>query len=124
MVHVVDHYAKPDQAVFVWGSYSEVTWASQRPMATRFPHTNFVTGVDQGKPTKGALSDLCHDLNKSRPPVIVDTSPADLRDAGKVPLFSISQMANVMRSYDNVATFDGIVVYHLARPWVGCWPSS
>jgi hypothetical protein len=120
VVAQVERYARPDQAVFVWGSYSEINWASRRPMATRFPHTNFVTGVDQGKPTKGALSDLCHDLAHSRPAVIVDTSPADLRDAGKVPLFSVSQMAHVMRSYQMVANLDGVVVYRLARPWSGC----
>ena len=120
VVTKVDRYAQPDQAVFVWGSYSEVTWASRRPMATRFPHTNFVTGIDQGKPTKGALSDLCHDLAHSRPAVVVDTSPADLRDAGKVPLFSVPQMAHLMRSYRMVADLNGVVVYHLVGPWSGC----
>ncbi|HVN51638.1 MAG TPA: hypothetical protein VMT43_09410 [Acidimicrobiales bacterium] len=120
VVREVDRLTTKDQAVFVWGSYSEVTWASQRPMATRFPHTNFVTGVDQGRPTKGALADLCHDLDHSRPEVIVDTSPADLRDAGKVPLFSVAQMAAVMRSYEPVDDLDNVIIYRLSHPWQGC----
>ena len=120
VVREVDRLTTKDQSVFVWGSYSEVTWASERPMATRFPHTNFVTGVDQGKPTKGALGDLCHDLDRSRPEVIVDTSPADLRDAGKVPLFSVPQMASVMRSYEPVDDIDSVIVYRLSHPWQGC----
>jgi hypothetical protein len=120
VVREVDRLSTKNQSVFVWGSYSEVTWASERPMATRFPHTNFVTGVDQGRPTKGALGDLCSDLDHSRPTVIVDTSPADLRDAGKVPLFSVPDMANMMTSYQMVDDVNGVIVYRLARPWAGC----
>jgi hypothetical protein len=120
VVREVDRLSTKDQAVFVWGSYAEITWASQRPMATRFPHTNFVTGVDQGKPTKGALADLCTDLDRSRPPIIVDTSPANLRDAGKVPLFSVPRMAALMRSYEPVDNIGNVIIYRLAHPWQGC----
>jgi hypothetical protein len=120
VVQQVDRLSTPKQSVFVWGSYSEVIWASGRPMATRFPHTNFVTGVDQGRPTKGALKDLCTDLDRTRPTIIVDTSPADLRDAGKVPLFSVSQMATLMTGYQPVADINGVVIYRLGRHWVGC----
>jgi hypothetical protein len=120
VVREVDRLSTKDQAVFVWGSYSEITWASERPMATRFPHTNFVTGIDQGGPTKGALTDLCHDLDHSRPEVIVDTSPADLRDAGKVPLFSVPRMAALMRSYEPVADIGNVIVYRLEHAWQGC----
>jgi hypothetical protein len=120
VVREVDRLSTKDQAVFVWGSYSEITWASQRPMATRFPHTNFVTGVDQGRPTKGALSDLCSDLDRSRPELIVDTSPANLRDAGKVPLFSVPQMAALMNSYEPVANINNVVIYRLSHQWQGC----
>jgi hypothetical protein len=120
VVREVDQLSTKNDAVFVWGSYSEVTWASERPMATRFPHTNFVTGVDQGRPTKGALHDVCTDLDRTRPTIIVDTSPADLRDAGKVPLFSVPQMANVMASYTPVANINDVVIYRLTRPWQGC----
>ncbi len=120
VVREVDRLTTKNQAVFVWGSYSEVTWASQRPMATRFPHTNFVTGVDQGRPTKGALADLCTDLDRSRPEIIVDTSPANLRDAGKVPLFSVPQMATLMHSYEPVDDIGNVIVYRLSHQWQGC----
>jgi len=120
VVKQVDRMTTPNQSVFVWGSYAEVTWAAQRPMATRFPHTNFVTGVDQAKPTKGALADVCRDLDRSRPTLIVDTSPAGLRDAGKVPLFSVSAMADVMAAYEPVSDVNGVIIYRLEHPWVGC----
>ena len=120
VVKEVDHLTTPNQSVFVWGSYSEVTWASGRPMATRFPHTNFVTGVDQAKPTKGAFDDMCHDLDHSRPTLIVDTSPAGLRDAGKVPLFSVPAMANLMTAYEPVSDINGVIIYRLEHQWSGC----
>ena len=120
VVKQVDRLTTPHQSVFVWGSYSEVTWASDRPMATRFPHTNFVTGVDQAKPTKGALTDVCHDLDHSRPTLIIDTSPAGLRDAGKVPLFSVPAMADVMAAYEPVADVNGVIIYRLEHQWTGC----
>ncbi len=120
VVKEVDRLTTPKQSVFVWGSYSEVTWASGRPMATRFPHTNFVTGVDQAKPTKGALADVCHDLDRSRPTLIIDTSPAGLRDAGKVPLFSVPEMANVMTAYKPVSDINGVIIYRLEHQWSGC----
>ncbi len=120
VVKQVDRLTTPDQPVFVWGSYAEVTWASGRPMATRFPHTNFVTGVDQGKPTKGALADVCHDLDRSRPTLIVDTSPAGLRDAGKVPLFSVPAMAKLMTAYEPVANVNNVIIYRLEHQWAGC----
>jgi hypothetical protein len=120
VVNEVDRLSTPKQSVFVWGSYSEVTWASERPMATRFPHTNFVTGIDQGKPTKGAFKDLCEDLDHSKPTIIVDTSPADLRDSGKVPLFSVPQLASMMSSYERVADINSVIVYRLDHDWVGC----
>jgi hypothetical protein len=120
VVDQVDHLTTPNQSVFVWGSDPEITWASGRPMATRFPHTNFVTGIDQGKPTKGAMADMCQDLDRSRPTVVVDTSTAGLRDAGKVPLFSVPQMADVMTAYEPVADVGNVVVYRLAHTWVGC----
>jgi hypothetical protein len=120
VVKQVDAMTTPKQSVFVWGSYSEVTWASGRPMATRFPHTNFVTGVDQAKPTKGALADVCHDLDHSRPTLVIDTSPAGLRDAGKVPLFSVPQMADLMTAYEPVSDINGVIIYRLEHQWVGC----
>jgi len=120
VVKQVEALTKPHQSVFVWGSYSEVTWASNRPMATRFPHTNFVTGVDQAKPTKGALADVCHDLDHSRPTLVVDTSPAGLRDVGKVPLFSVPDMAKLMTAYEPVADVDGVIIYRLEHQWTGC----
>jgi hypothetical protein len=116
----VDHLSTPKQSVFVWGSYSEITWATDRPMATRFPHTNFVTGIDQGHPTKGAFKDLCEDLDHSRPTIIVDTSPADLRDSGKVPLFSVPSLANMMASYQPVADINHVMIYRLDHQWAGC----
>jgi hypothetical protein len=120
VVQTVDRLSKPNQPVFVWGSYSEITWASQRPMATRFPHTNFVTGIDQGQPTGGALHAMCSDLDRTKPTLVVDTSPADLRDANKVPLLSVQPLAEMMSSYEPVADVGGVMIYRLDKDWVGC----
>ncbi len=121
VVREVDRLSTKDQSVFVWGSYSEITWASERPMATRFPHTNFVTGVDQGQPTKGAMGDLCTDLDRtpahassSTPARPTCATPARCRSS------ACRAMANLMTSYEPVDDINGVIIYRLARPWVGC----
>ncbi len=89
LVAQIDRLSDRDDPILVWGVFSEATWASARPMASRFPHTNFVTGVDQGRPTQGALEDLCQDIEARPPTLIIDTSPANVRDSGKAPMVDV-----------------------------------
>jgi hypothetical protein len=93
-------------------------------MASRFPHTNFVTGVDQGRPTQGALEDLCQDIEARPPTLIVDTSPANVRDPGKAPMVDVPAMVSVLTSYRRQATIDGMVIYKLVQPSATCGSAS
>jgi len=120
LVAQIDKLSDRDDPILVWGVFSEATWASSRPMASRFPHTNFVTGVDQGRPTEGALGELCTDLTQRPPTLIIDTSPANVRDSGKAPMLAVPEMQVVLRSYRRAATVDGIVIYKLIAPPVSC----
>ena len=120
LVAQIDRLSDRDDPILVWGVFSEATWASARPMASRFPHTNFVTGVDQGHPTQGALEDLCQDIEARPPTLIVDTSPANVRDSGKAPMVEVPAMVQVLRSYRRQATVDGMVIYKLVAPTVTC----
>jgi hypothetical protein len=120
LVAQIDRLSDRDDPILVWGVFSEATWASSRPMASRFPHTNFVTGVDQGRPTEGALGELCADLAARPPTLIIDTSPANVRDSGKAPMLDVPEMRAVLASYRAEANVDGIVIYKLQLPPVSC----
>jgi hypothetical protein len=120
LVAQIDKLSDRDDPILVWGVFSEATWASSRPMASRFPHTNFVTGIDQGRPTEGALADLCTDLTLRPPELIIDTSPANVRDSGKAPMLDVPEMREVLTSYRRAATVDGIVIYKRTAPPVTC----
>ena len=124
LVAQIDRLSDRDDPILVWGVFSEATWASARPMASRFPHTNFVTGVDQGRPTQGALEDLCQDIEARAPTLIVDTSPANVRDSGKAPMVDVPAMVSVLSSYRRQATLDGIVIYKLVQPSATCGSAS
>ena len=84
----------------------------------------FVTGVDQGSPTQGALDDLCQDIEARAPTLIIDTSPANVRDSGKAPMVDLPAMVSVLRSYQRQATIDGIVIYKLVQPAATCGTAS
>ena len=120
LVAQIDKLSDRNDPILVWGVFSEATWASSRPMSSRFPHTNFVTGIDQGRPTEGALADLCTDLTLRPPELIIDTSPANVRDSGKAPMLDVPQMRAVLKSYRRAATVDGIAIYKRFAPPVGC----
>ena len=120
LVAQIDRLSDRNDPILIWGVFSEATWASSRPMASRFAHTNFVTGVDQGRPTEGALGELCADLSARPPVLIIDTSPANLRDSGKAPMLAVPEMRAVLASYTRASTVDGIVIYKLRLPPVTC----
>ena len=124
LVAQIDRLSDRDDPILVWGVFSEATWASARPMASRFPHTNFVTGVDQGRPTQGALAELCQDIEARPPTLIIDTSPANVRDSGKAPMVDVPAMVSVLQSYRRQASVDGIVIYELVRPIATCGSAS
>ncbi|HEX7443223.1 MAG TPA: hypothetical protein VF320_05020, partial [Acidimicrobiales bacterium] len=124
LVHQIDQLSAPDEPILVWGVFSEATWASDRPMASRFPHTNFVTGIDQGRPTPGALALLCADIERTQPKLIIDTSPANVRDSGKAPMRDVPEMAAVLDGYRRAADVNDIVIYQRVAPVVRCGPSG
>jgi hypothetical protein len=120
IVREIEANSEPDDAIFVWGTFPEAYWASERPMATRFPHTNFVTGVNQGVPTPGAPEQMCADLERSRPRLVLDMSGTRIRAVERMPMHRSQDMASVMESYSAVAYINGAVLYQLTQAWTGC----
>jgi hypothetical protein len=124
VVAEIEARSGPDDALFIWGTFPEVYWASGRPMATRFPHTNFVTGVNQAGPTEGTVADLCRDLDRSQPMLVLDMAPAGLRAADEAPIDRWPEMRSVLGGYTPVAEIDGAVLYERTEPWIGCPQST
>lgn len=124
-VVAIDVHSEPDDSLLVWGVFPEAYWASGRPMATRFPHTNFVTGVNQSEPTEGAVGQLCADLERSQPELILDMSDTGLRSAGRSPMRDFAPVQPVLEAYEPVVEIDdgdlaGAVLYRRSGPWRGC----
>jgi hypothetical protein len=120
IVREIEAHSDPADSLFVWGTFPEAYWASGRTMATRFPHTNFVTGVNQGQPTPGAPEQMCDDLERTRPRLILDMSGTRIRAVERAPLHRAREVGQLMESYSPVAYLNGAVLYSLTETWVGC----
>jgi hypothetical protein len=111
----------PDARILVWGHLPEVYWRSDRPPATRFETTGFLTGLSGGRPPSRvgmqyaapeAWDDFDADLRAHPPELIFDLSPADIRNAKYFPPDKFPRFGNYLdRDYRQVATVDGVAVY-------------
>jgi hypothetical protein len=109
--------------IFVWGVYPEIYWASNREPATRFIHTDFLTGKSGGRDPRrvrssdgvpGAWDFLAADIAATPPDLIVDTSRTSIRKAEYHPLEATFLWEDVVRSYRLVDTVDGVRLYQRA----------
>ena len=111
----------PGTRIFVWGHLPEVYWQSDRPPATRFATTGFLTGLSGGRPasrvgmqyaTPQAWADFHQDLRDHPPALVFDLSPADIRHASTAPPSKFPRFGDFLAErYQEVATVDGAVVY-------------
>ena len=117
----LERHLQATDRVFVWGHVPEIYWASGARPATRFLSSGFYLGDWGGRPpgdqeadvpTPGARIMLMDDLRIRAPRYILDTTPAAIRGSQYHPMASMPEFqAYVDRSYRQVRTIDGIVVY-------------
>jgi hypothetical protein len=98
-----------------------VYWQSDRPPATRFATTEFLTGQSGGRPADlagmqyaapGAWADFTADLAAHPPALILDLTPANIRnDRAEAPARFPRFGRYLHREYRPVATIDGVVAY-------------
>jgi hypothetical protein len=108
-------------SILVWGHLPEVYWESDRPPATRFATTGFLTGLSGGRPkarvgmqfaVPGAWRDFERDLHEHPPTLVFDLSPANVRDAKYFPPSRYPWFAAwLSRSYHRVAALKGVGIY-------------
>jgi dolichyl-phosphate-mannose-protein mannosyltransferase len=118
--YVQDH-TRPTDRIAIWGHFPEVYWASDRRPAMRFVHTGFLTGASSGRPagnyterwtTPGAWDLLFEDFAVHPPQLLIDTSPAGLRDYQHYPIARYPRLlAFVSKGYRQIAIVDGMIVY-------------
>ncbi len=115
-----DHTA-PGTRILVWGHLPEVYWQSDRPPATRFATTGFLTGLSGGRPadrvgmqyaTPEAWDDFEEDLRDHPPALVFDLAPADIRHASTAPPARFPRFGDFLeRRYQQVATVESVAVY-------------
>ncbi|HJZ86417.1 MAG TPA: glycosyltransferase [Polyangia bacterium] len=118
--YVREHTAPTDR-IAIWGHFPEVYWASGRMPAMRFVHTGFLTGASGGRPagsatehfaTPGAWELLFQDFHTHPPRLVIDTSPARLRDYEHYPIARYPRLRDYLSEhYHQSATVDGMVIY-------------
>jgi hypothetical protein len=114
-------HTRPGAHILVWGHLPEAYWRSDRPPATRFETTGFLTGLSGGRPPSRvgmqyaapeAWDDFDADLRAHPPALIFDLSPADIRNAKYFPPAKFPRFGDYLRrGYERVATVDGVGVY-------------
>ncbi|HEX2272894.1 MAG TPA: glycosyltransferase family 39 protein [Acidimicrobiales bacterium] len=116
----VRRVTEPGDTVLVWGEFPEIYWAADREPATRFIHTGFLTGNSGGRdPGTGAPTDglpgawamLDRDLQAHPADLIVDTSPAGIRNSEYYPLEGTSLWERIRHDYELTGTLDGVRFY-------------
>jgi hypothetical protein len=108
--------------ILVWGNLPEAYWESDRPPASRFETTGFLTGLSGGRPpervgmqfaTPGAWDDFMTDLRRHPPALIFDLSPANVRNAKTTPPWAFPRFQSFLqlryRAVDVIG--GGVVVY-------------
>jgi 4-amino-4-deoxy-L-arabinose transferase-like glycosyltransferase len=108
--------------ILVWGSMSEIYWASGARPATRFVTTNtFLAGNHPGRPGVDATPQdtstkvwnwFFQDFAAHPPRYIIDTAPADVRGAQYTPISLFPHLESLVKSeYHLLRSFDKIAVY-------------
>ncbi|MDQ4133089.1 MAG: DUF2029 domain-containing protein, partial [Actinomycetota bacterium] len=125
--------SRPDDHIFVWGSFPEIYWATDRKPATRFIHTGFLVGDPSGRPPgttsprdgiPGAWLMLVRDLEAKPPSIVIDTSEARIRGAQFHPLDQTGFWASMRSRYELAETVDGVRLYRLVGTGASAPPPS
>lgn len=111
----------PHERILVWGHWPELYWRADRRPATRFVTTGFLTGHSGGRPpdrvglkyaTTGAWAAFEDDLEAHPPVLVVDVSPADLRNARHYPPSRFPRFGErLARDYVLVTRIEGVDIY-------------
>ena len=118
----------PEDTVLVWGEFPEIYWAADRDPATRFIHTGFLTGNSGGRdPGTGSSDDglpgawgmLDQDLRADPAQLIVDTSPAGIRNSEFYPLDQTALWDRIRDDYTLLGDLDGVRFYRYVGPRSG-----
>lgn len=114
-------HTAPSERVLVWGQAPEAYWVADRPPATRFATTGFVTGTSGGRPydrvgTKyaapGAWDDFMADLRAHPPVLIADMTTANQRQGSHYPPSRYPRFSRYLREggWHAVAHVDGVTI--------------
>ncbi len=115
-----------DDTVLVWGNFAEIYWAADRAPAAGFVSMDFVTGRSGGRdngpetianaPERG-YDHLLLSIAENPPKLIVDTSPAGIRDSELYPIALFPELDRILQdSYVLATTVDDVLIYEC----VGC----
>jgi 4-amino-4-deoxy-L-arabinose transferase-like glycosyltransferase len=114
----------PDDGIFVWGHSVEVYVLSRRPAGTRFIFCDYLTGTSPGTASQKGLSDptpnvvplawsqLFDDLERRRPRLFVDLSPAGWNSYDRFPVSRYPLLAAYLKArYRERSRVAGVVIY-------------
>jgi hypothetical protein len=114
-------HANANDYVQVWGNVPEIYWASGTRPATRFIATNSLLAKNEpGRPATAPSSEpdqqvwkwFFRDLDEHPPRYIVDTAPAQVRDADRSPISDFPHFERYVRDhYRLTRTIDGFRIY-------------
>ncbi len=121
----VREHTRPDDRVFVWGYFPLIYVAADRLAASRFVGCHYLTGyaaiglgrklppdVEDALGIPGGFQILVDELEAARPPILVDTAPADLHHWARYPLSRYPVLdAYVAAHYVREAEVQGAVIY-------------
>jgi len=122
--YIKKHTAEDDK-IFVWGFATPIYIFADRPPASRFLWSDWMTGRIPGTTgtqstamdtteyaTKGSWALFFEDMNKNTPEIFVDTSPGNYHDYGPYP---VSRYPKLMRfledNYTIETSIDGADIY-------------
>jgi hypothetical protein len=117
----------PDQRIFVWGSFPELSVQSDRPAAGRLVTSDFVTGRSGGRqdpadtlPNASARAQktMMDDLRADPPELVVDTSGEKSLGYSRYPISVFPAFDDfVHANYTVETTLDGgFTIYRLSTP--------
>ena len=119
----IREHTSPSDRVFVWGTFPELSVESDRPVAGRLVHSDFVTGRSGGRddpsetlptvldrPVEMMMSDLAADP----PEIVVDTSGVSSLGYGNYPLSVLPRLDRFVQKHYVVETsIGGFTIYRL-----------
>jgi hypothetical protein len=117
----IRRHSRPGDPIFVWGHATEYYLLADRPPATRFLTSGFLTGYSGGRPpgpdprnrpVPGAWSMLRDDVAAHPPELIVDVAASGFRNGDAYPIEDRAYLRRLLaRRYRLVEVVDGVRIY-------------